>query len=144
VRDRTNIRNLALGDLGPPFDLIVADLSFISLRLVIPNLIGQGRDGTDIVLLVKPQFEATKVEASRGKGVIRDPDVWRRVLADIADELVMQGANVLAGTVSPIRGTEGNIEFLIHAALPEDNAARRDQPLIDVDDLVTQAIRVGR
>ncbi|MGH9214173.1 MAG: TlyA family RNA methyltransferase [Acidimicrobiales bacterium] len=144
VLDRTNIRDLAPGDLGPPFDLIVADLSFISLRHVIPGLIGQGRHGTDLVLLVKPQYEATRAEASRGKGVIRDPEVWRRVLAEIAGELLMKGASVLAGAISPIQGAEGNVEFLIHAALPEDMAPRQHQPLIDVDDLVAEAIRLSR
>lgn len=144
VRDRTNVRNLAPGDLGPPLDLVVADLSFISLRLVIPQLIGQSHAGTNLVLLVKPQFEATRDEASRGKGVIRDPEVWRRVLIETTDELRSRGADVLAGAVSPVRGAEGNVEFLVHAALPEDGAPREAGALIDVDDLVAQAVRRNR
>jgi 23S rRNA (cytidine1920-2'-O)/16S rRNA (cytidine1409-2'-O)-methyltransferase len=144
VRDRTNVRDLAPGDLGPPFDLVVADLSFISLRLVLPQLVGQGRGGANVVLLVKPQFEATKAEASRGRGVISDPAVWRRVLAEVADDLATQGADVLAGAVSPIRGAEGNVEFLLHAALPQDDRLPRDGHLLDVDEVVTEAQRAIR
>jgi 23S rRNA (cytidine1920-2'-O)/16S rRNA (cytidine1409-2'-O)-methyltransferase len=144
VRDRTNVRDLAPGDLGPPFDLVVADLSFISLRIVLPQLLAQGRRGADFVLLVKPQFEATRAEASRGRGVIRDPAVWHRVLAELADDLATHGAEALAGAVSPIRGAEGNVEFLLHAARPQDDGLRRDGQPLDVDEVVTEALRATR
>lgn len=117
VRDRTNIRDLAPGDLGPPFDLVVADLSFISLRLVAPQLVGQGRDGTDMVLLVKPQFEATKAEASDGRGVIRDAGVHQRVVAEVGAAVEHVGASVQGVVPSPVQGTHGNTEFLMHAVI---------------------------
>ncbi len=66
VLERTNVRSLEPGQIGGPVDLVVADLSFISLRLVLPALVGAAKPGADLVLLVKPQFEATRREASRG------------------------------------------------------------------------------
>jgi 23S rRNA (cytidine1920-2'-O)/16S rRNA (cytidine1409-2'-O)-methyltransferase len=115
VHERTNVRDLAPGDLGEPFPLIVADLSFISLRTVAPNLVGLAAPGADLVLLVKPQFEAGREEASRGKGVIRDPEVWRRVLGEVVAALDAVGTAMMGGMASPLRGADGNVEFLVHA-----------------------------
>ncbi len=115
VHERTNVRDLAPGDLGAPFPLVVADLSFISLRAVLDSLVGLAAPGADLVLLVKPQFEAGRAEASRGRGVIRDPDVWRRVLDDVVDALRGRGAAIMGAMVSPITGADGNVEFLLHA-----------------------------
>jgi 23S rRNA (cytidine1920-2'-O)/16S rRNA (cytidine1409-2'-O)-methyltransferase len=115
VRERVNVRVLAAGDLGDPFDLVVADLSFISLRTVAANLVDLAGPGTDLVLLVKPQFEAGRQEASRGRGVIRDPAVWRRALEGVSDALRGRGAAIMGVMVSPITGAEGNVEFLLHA-----------------------------
>jgi 23S rRNA (cytidine1920-2'-O)/16S rRNA (cytidine1409-2'-O)-methyltransferase len=137
VRERTNVRHLGLADLGPdaaPFDLLVADLAFISLRTVAPALVGLAGPGADLVLLVKPQFEAGKVEVSRERGVIRDPDVWagtlRQVLAAFAD----LGALARDVMVSPLVGAEGNVEFLAH--LVTADTART----ADVDALVAAAV----
>jgi 23S rRNA (cytidine1920-2'-O)/16S rRNA (cytidine1409-2'-O)-methyltransferase len=115
VHERTNVRDLAPGDLGEPFPLIVADLSFISLRTVAPNLAGLAAPEADLVLLVKPQFEAGREEASRGKGVIRDPEVWRRVLGEVVAALDAVGTAMMGGMASPLRGADGNVEFLVHA-----------------------------
>ena len=115
VHERLNVRDLAPGDLGEPFALVVADLSFISLRTVLPSLMAVAAPGADLVTLVKPQFEAGKAEASRGRGVIRDPEVWRRVLEDVACAARDLGAAIMGAMVSPITGTEGNVEFLLHA-----------------------------
>jgi 23S rRNA (cytidine1920-2'-O)/16S rRNA (cytidine1409-2'-O)-methyltransferase len=104
--ERTNIR-----DLPPePVDLVVADLSFISLRTVLPDLLAFAGD---LVLLVKPQFEAGRQEASKGKGVIRDADVWRRVLGEIRSAASDAGAAMIGAMPSPIRGQSGNVEFLV-------------------------------
>ena len=105
---------LAPGDLGEPFALVVADLSFISLRSVLGNLLSVAAPGADLVVLVKPQFEASKAEASRGRGVIRDPDVWLEVLNRVACAVRDLGAAIMGAMVSPITGTEGNVEFLLH------------------------------
>jgi 23S rRNA (cytidine1920-2'-O)/16S rRNA (cytidine1409-2'-O)-methyltransferase len=115
VRERTNIRHLTPADLDAgPFDLIVADLAFISLRTVAPALLALARPGADLVLLVKPQFEAGRVEASRERGVIRDPAVWRAALAGVIDAFAAGGAAIMGLMVSPLVGAEGNVEFLAH------------------------------
>lgn len=113
--ERTNVRGLAPGDVGPPFDLVVADLSFISLRTVLAPLLGLAAPGAHLVLLVKPQFEAGRDEASRGRGVIRDPEVWRRVLDEVVIALRVTGAAIMGAMVSPLTGADGNVEFLVHA-----------------------------
>ncbi|HEX6166729.1 MAG TPA: TlyA family RNA methyltransferase, partial [Acidimicrobiales bacterium] len=113
VHERRNVRDLAAGDLGAPFPLVVADLSFISLRTVLPNLVAVAAPGADLVLLVKPQFEAGRREASQGRGVIRDPAVWRRVLGEVVDAVRALGGAIMGVMVSPITGAEGNVEFLL-------------------------------
>jgi 23S rRNA (cytidine1920-2'-O)/16S rRNA (cytidine1409-2'-O)-methyltransferase len=114
VRERTDIRSLAPDALGGPVDLLVGDLSFISLRVVLPDLVPLVRSGGDLVLLVKPQFEAGRPEAARGRGVIRDPLVWRRVLDEVSSAAVAAGTAILGVMPSPITGTTGNVEFLLH------------------------------
>lgn len=138
VHDRTNIRDLQPGDLGEPFDLVVADLSFISLRLVLGALLGLATPTADLVLLVKPQFEAGKAEAARGRGVIRDPQVWRQVLAAIRDALDAHGAAIMDAMVSPLPGADGNVEFLVH--LRPGTRPGRD---LDLDRLVADAEAVA-
>lgn len=119
LRERTNIRNLDLAALDDrSVDLVVADLSFISLRAVLDALLGVCRPGADLVLLVKPQFEAGRREADRGGGVIRDPAVWSRVLAEVDDALVVRGGTIMGWMASPIRGADGNAEFLVHVRAP--------------------------
>lgn len=117
VMEQTNARHLHPGSFGPnwqPFDLIVADCSFISLRKILPPAAPLLRAGGRLVALVKPQFEAGKEEADRGEGVITDPAVHARVLAElegfVAGEplgLVWRGV-----TESPLLGPAGNREFL--------------------------------
>jgi 23S rRNA (cytidine1920-2'-O)/16S rRNA (cytidine1409-2'-O)-methyltransferase len=115
VHERTNVRDLAPGDLGPLADVLVADLSFISLRTVLPAALALAAPGADVVLLVKPQFEAGRQEAARGKGVITDPAIWRRVLGEVAAALDGLGAAIMGAMASPLTGADGNVEFLLHA-----------------------------
>lgn len=115
VHERTNVRDLMPGDLGPLAEVIVADLSFISLRTVLPAALALGTPGADVVLLVKPQFEAGRQEAARGKGVITDPAIWRRVLEEVAATLAQLGAAIMGAMASPLTGADGNVEFLLHA-----------------------------
>jgi 23S rRNA (cytidine1920-2'-O)/16S rRNA (cytidine1409-2'-O)-methyltransferase len=122
VRERTNVRHLRFGDLGDPVDAVVADLSFISLRTVVDALVSLARPGADLVLLVKPQFEAGRAEAARGKGVITDPEVWARVLREVAAALGDLGAAIMGLMASPLRGADGNVEFLLHARTAGDGA----------------------
>ena len=117
VLERTNIRDLGPADVGGvPFDVIVADLSFISITTVAPTLAGPlAAPGADLVVLVKPQFEAGRAEVSRGRGVIRDPLVRRRALHGAASALAAAGATIMGAMASPMLGPAGNAEFLLHA-----------------------------
>ena len=123
VRERTNVRDLQPGDLGPLADLLVGDLSFISLRTVLPAVLPLARPGGDVVLLVKPQFEAGREEAARGKGVITDPQIWRRVLGEVAGALASAGATIMGAMASPLTGADGNVELLLHARTATPGAA---------------------
>jgi 23S rRNA (cytidine1920-2'-O)/16S rRNA (cytidine1409-2'-O)-methyltransferase len=133
VHERTNVRHLAPGDLGPPVDVVVADLSFISLRTVAPALVALARPGADLIWLVKPQFEAGRAEASRNGGVIREASVWERVLLEVVAALDGLGAAIMGLMPSPIRGADGNVEFLLHARTATDAT-------LDADALVAAAL----
>jgi 23S rRNA (cytidine1920-2'-O)/16S rRNA (cytidine1409-2'-O)-methyltransferase len=124
--ERTDIRAVTADVVGPdPVDVVTADLSFISLTRALPVLAGAlVRRHGDLVLLAKPQFEAGRIEASRGKGVIRDPDVHRRTLVEVGRALGASGAAIMGVMPSPITGQAGNVEFLLHArahAVPVDD-----------------------
>jgi 23S rRNA (cytidine1920-2'-O)/16S rRNA (cytidine1409-2'-O)-methyltransferase len=137
VRERTNVRALALDD---PVDVVVADLSFISLATVAPALLGENAvPGADVVLLVKPQFEAGRAEASKGRGVIRDPDVWRRVLDEARSALEGRGAAMMDVMVSPLKGADGNVEFLVHVRAHAGARGVVDDAALDA--VVAEAIR---
>jgi 23S rRNA (cytidine1920-2'-O)/16S rRNA (cytidine1409-2'-O)-methyltransferase len=140
VHERRNVRELAAGDLGGPFALVVADLSFISLRTVLPNIVALAAPGADLVTLVKPQFEAGREDASRGRGVIRDPAVWRRVLDDVVYAYEARGAAIMGAMVSPITGAEGNVEFLLHAR----TAPVPSRPSLDIAAVVAEATARAR
>jgi len=114
VMERTNVRDLGEGALDPVPDLCVADLSFISLRTVAPNLLAIVTEDADFVLLVKPQFEAGRARVPRG-GVIRDPQVHDAVLREVVGGLDGAGLGVREFLPSPMRGADGNIEFLAFA-----------------------------
>lgn len=114
--ERTNVRDLHGDGLGGPFALLVADLSFVSLTAVVPRLAGDlAAPGAVLLLLVKPQFEAGRVEVSRGRGVIRDPVVRRRALDAVASALVAAGASIMGAMASPVLGPAGNAEFFVCA-----------------------------
>lgn len=114
VLERLNVRHADMVALGAPFDLVVADLSFISLTVVVAPLVVAAGPGGQLVLLVKPQFEAGKADVSRGRGIISDPTLHALACADVAAALGRAGATVVQQIESPIRGTQGNVEFLIH------------------------------
>ncbi len=118
--ERTDIRQVSLADLGgTPVDLVTADLSFMSATRAIPVLLGEvASEGAPVVILVKPQFEAGRAEASRGKGIIRSSEVHRRTLGEVAGALEAAGAVIMGAMPSPITGSAGNIEFLLHARTP--------------------------
>jgi 23S rRNA (cytidine1920-2'-O)/16S rRNA (cytidine1409-2'-O)-methyltransferase len=113
VRERMNVRDADLSELGgEPFDIVVVDVSFISLRTIAPALISLSRPGTELVALIKPQFEAGRQEASKGRGVIKSPEVWRQAIDGAVAALREQKAATMDVMVSPVLGAEGNVEFL--------------------------------
>jgi len=112
--ERTNARHLSTSDVEHPVDLVVADLSFIGLATVLPGLVSVSTDDAEFILLVKPQFEAGRSEANRGKGVIRDPAVWQSVLENVVAACLGLDVGIMDVMASPLRGPEGNREFLIH------------------------------
>lgn len=118
VMERCNVRTLTPSALPWVPSLVVADVSFISLTKVLPAVLSVVAPGTDLVLLVKPQFEAGRDEVSRGRGVITDAAVHARVRGEIGDALVASGCQVRGWCDSPITGTDGNHEFLVHAISP--------------------------
>ncbi len=118
VVERTNIRHVNPVALGAPFGVVVADLSFISLALVAPQMAGLGNGDTDWVLLVKPQFEVGRELVGKG-GIVRDPDVHLVAIEQAMDALGDAGIGVVGLVGSTIRGTEGNREFLVHGRIVE-------------------------
>ncbi len=117
VMEQTNIRYVTPGDLGEPLDLAVVDVSFISLKLVLPAVRALlKQDMGQVLCLIKPQFEAGKENLGK-KGVVRDPSIHRQVLNDFLSLAARLGFTVLGLTHSPVKGPEGNIEFLGHLTL---------------------------
>jgi 23S rRNA (cytidine1920-2'-O)/16S rRNA (cytidine1409-2'-O)-methyltransferase len=127
VRERTDIRDYAREPVPPVPDVCTVDVSFISLRTIAPALVACTAADSDLVLLVKPQFEAGRARVGK-KGVVRDPDVHAAVLHEVVDRLDGAGLGVQALLASPLRGADGNREFLAHArhgraALADDAVA---------------------
>jgi len=123
VLERYNVREVNADDLGGRVDAVVADLSFISLKRVIEPLVGVCVAGGPLVLLVKPQFEAGRQEVSKGRGVITDPEIHDRVVAEIGGALEEAGCSVHGWVDSPLTGAEGNREFLVHARAPAQGSS---------------------
>lgn len=111
----TNVRDVDATPLGGPFDLVVSDLSFISLRIALPAMRPLVTDEGDLVVLVKPQFEVGRERLSR-TGVVTSPHEHRRVLREVATLVIDQGLHLHGATASPITGGDGNREFLFWLA----------------------------
>ena len=129
VFERTNARHLEASDLGGKVPVAVADLSFISLVTVAPALVRCTAPDGDLVLLVKPQFEAGRQKVGRG-GVVRDPEVHTDVLVAVAAGLARSGIVVVDVTDSPLRGADGNREFFVHGR--QDGVAMATERLIEI------------
>lgn len=104
------------------FDVVVADLSFISVHEVLPSMLAALKTDGLLILLVKPQFEATRLEADKASGVIEDPEIHRRVCREIGEASSQKGCSLLGVIESPIRGQQGNIEFLLAAKYTNPDA----------------------
>jgi len=124
VVDRTNIRHADPVALGAPFDVVVADLSFISLRTVAPAIASLGTNGSVYVLLVKPQFEVGRSDIGKG-GIVRDAAAVERAVSAVVAELDSVGLGARAAVPSSIKGAKGNQEFLLYTVYgaPSDHDA---------------------
>jgi 23S rRNA (cytidine1920-2'-O)/16S rRNA (cytidine1409-2'-O)-methyltransferase len=134
VMDRTNVRTLTLDDIGgEAVDLVVSDLSFISLTLVLPALIGVVKPDGDLVLMVKPQFEVGKERLGKG-GVVRDPALRADAVRNVAAKAAELGWGVEAVAASPLPGPSGNVEYFLWI--------RRSAPVLD-ETMLQTAIERG-
>jgi 23S rRNA (cytidine1920-2'-O)/16S rRNA (cytidine1409-2'-O)-methyltransferase len=132
VLERTNVRHLRELPFAP--DLIVCDVSFISVRIALPPALALARPGWDAVVLVKPQFEAGRGEVGKG-GVVRDVQVRRRVVREIADAALGWGGETVAAVDSGLPGPKGNREVFVHLV-------HREHPDLpdDIDDRIAAAV----
>ena len=135
VHDRTNVRALSSTDIDGAVDVVVADLSFISLRLVLPALIACSRSGADLVLMVKPQFEVGKQRLGAG-GVVRDSQQRAEAVLEVVNLAEESGLGLMGVVASPLPGPSGNVEYFLWLRVA---AAGRG----DAETLVTEAVRRG-
>jgi 23S rRNA (cytidine1920-2'-O)/16S rRNA (cytidine1409-2'-O)-methyltransferase len=128
VHDRMNVRELTPDVIGGPVDLVVGDLSFISLGIVLDALLGVTAADGDLALMVKPQFEVGKDRVGKG-GVVRDPGLRAEAVASVADAAARRGWGARSVTTSPLPGPAGNVEFFLWL--------RRGPATITIDDIHT-------
>jgi 23S rRNA (cytidine1920-2'-O)/16S rRNA (cytidine1409-2'-O)-methyltransferase len=112
VHDRTNIRELTVERIGGPVDLVVGDLSFISLTLVLDPLLSVCAPTADLALMVKPQFEVGKERVGKG-GVVRDPGLRAEAVSTVAAAAAARGWGARGVVTSPLPGPSGNVEFFL-------------------------------
>ncbi|WAA10464.1 TlyA family RNA methyltransferase [Fervidibacillus albus] len=139
VMERTNFRYISPEDLKgerPQFACI--DVSFISLKLILPPLKNLIIPGGDVIALIKPQFEAGKESVGK-KGIVRDPKIHQLVIEEIVEFSLKEGFDLHNITYSPITGGDGNIEFLLHVKWPGNNEGGTDYWKKDIGKLVQQA-----
>jgi 23S rRNA (cytidine1920-2'-O)/16S rRNA (cytidine1409-2'-O)-methyltransferase len=136
IHDRTNVRTLAPEDIGGPVELVVADLSFISLKLVLPALLACVDRGADLVPMIKPQFEVGKQRLGSG-GVVRDPELRAEVVLDVVRVAEDSGLGLRGVVASPLPGPSGNVEYF--AWLRHGEATRAPE----AEKLVVDAVRGG-
>ncbi|AYJ49878.1 TlyA family RNA methyltransferase [Rhodococcus sp. P1Y] len=145
VIDRTNVRSIDAELIGGPVEVIVADLSFISLKLVLPAFVACSAPGTDLALMVKPQFEVGKNRVGSG-GVVRDSQLRAESVIEVASAAAALGMSLVDVTASPLPGPSGNVEYFLwlrsgpdesHSDAVEGSADR------DVTSLVQRAVEEG-
>ena len=136
VMERTNIRYVTPEDLGEPLDLSVIDVSFIGLEIVLPTIKTLLKPTGQVLCLIKPQFEAGKENVGK-KGVVRDPKIHQMVLDNFVSLVDGLGFKILGLTFSPVKGPEGNIEFLGHLTLDDVEGIRPDTAQVVADAHIT-------
>jgi len=127
--ERTNVRYVTPEQLGEPLDLSVIDVSFISLKIVLPVIKTFLKPTGQVLCLIKPQFEAGKEKVGK-KGVVRDPSIHKEVLDNFVELTKNTGFKILGLTFSPVKGPEGNIEFLAHLTLDDKPGIEPDTQLV--------------
>ncbi len=140
VRDRTNVRSLRPEDVGAPPEIVVADLSFISLTLVLPALVAVADPAADFVLMVKPQFEVGRERLGAG-GVVREPALRASSVRGVADAALALGLRTLAVVPSPLPGPSGNVEYFVW--LRRDAVGQPAGAEQDLDAMIARAIESG-
>ena len=128
--ERTNLRYITAEQIPEPIDLAVMDVSFISIKLILPSVKALLKENADLVCLIKPQFEAGREDVGK-KGVVRDSEVHARVIRDILSFVPQIGLSAVGLDYSPIRGPEGNIEYICHL-----KNSLSPPPEFDVDGIV--------
>ena len=139
VLDRTNIRHLTPELCGGPCDLMVGDLSFISLRLTLPAIANCLREGADLLPMVKPQFEVGKDRLGSG-GVVRSPELRAEVTRQTAEFAAELGLSCRAVVASPLPGPSGNVEYFLW--LVKDGGAGAPSPE-QLTDMIATAVKEG-
>ena len=132
VMERTNIRYVTPEDLGEALDLSVIDVSFISLKIVLPAIKALLKPTGQVLCLIKPQFEAGREKVGK-KGVVRDPETHKQVLDDFVQLANSLNFTILGLTFSPVKGPEGNIEFLGHLTLADSEGITPDTAQVVAD-----------
>ena len=117
--ERTNIRYVTPDDIGEKLDFASIDVSFISLKTIMPATLNLLKDNGEVVALIKPQFEAGREKVGK-KGVVREASVHKEVVESIVNYLLENNLNVLGVSYSPIKGPEGNIEYLVYFTKDKD------------------------
>ncbi len=138
VMERTNVRDLTAEQIGGPVDLVVADLSFISLATVLPALTACASPGADIVPMVKPQFEVGKDRVGAG-GVVSDPGLRAEAVLTVARRAAALRWHAVGVTASPLPGPAGNVEYFLHLRADTDRALPADA----LDDAIRHAVQEG-
>lgn len=128
--ERTNIRYVTKEEIGEDIDFASIDVSFISLRLVIPVAANLLSDNGSIVALIKPQFEAGKDKVGK-KGVVREPEIHIEVITNIINFLKSNDLNIINLSYSPIKGPEGNIEYLVYFSKDKNKTTQYEDDLIE-------------
>ena len=128
--ERTNIRYVTLEDIGEPLDFASIDVSFISLKTIMPATINLLKSKGEVVALIKPQFEAGREKVGK-KGVVRDINVHKEVVYGIVDYLMENNLNVLGLSYSPIKGPEGNIEYLVYFTKDQEKKSDFNREMVE-------------
>ncbi|MBR2635627.1 MAG: TlyA family RNA methyltransferase [Oscillospiraceae bacterium] len=128
--ERTNFRHVTNEQVPDPVDFASVDVSFISLTLILPPAMSLLAEGGQMVCLIKPQFEAGKGLVGK-KGVVKEPQIHKDVIVKVIDFAHQNGFSVLGLTYSPVKGPEGNIEYLVHLQKSGEPVCNVDREMID-------------